>query len=153
MIDVFDDDVILPRNPRKHRRIDDDPPDKGEPATMVVSTTNPNNINKKVAHSISSYKESLMKDSVTVLDEADEIIDEEDIEIEEWEVVRSFLDGLISIDFSERILTLAIKSLDQTMVVKQLGRRIGYTILCNKVYELWKLSQPTNLWILRMITS
>ncbi|KAK9033995.1 hypothetical protein V6N11_050174 [Hibiscus sabdariffa] len=112
---------------------------------MVVSAANPNNINNKVAQSISSYKESFMKDSVTVLDEADEIIDKEVIEIEEWEVVRSFLDGLISIDFSERILTLAIKSLDQTMVVKQLGRRIGYTTLCNKVYELWKLSQPIKL--------
>ncbi|KAK8496074.1 hypothetical protein V6N11_034113 [Hibiscus sabdariffa] len=86
-----------------------------------------------------------MKDFVTVPDKADEIIDEEDIEIEEGDVVCSVLDGLISIDFSERILTLAVKSLDQTMVVKLLGRRIGYTTLRNKIYELWKLSQSIKL--------
>ncbi|KAL4388355.1 hypothetical protein GQ457_09G021260 [Hibiscus cannabinus] len=69
---------------------------------------------------------------------------EDDI-IEEGEVVRKEIDGVISIDFSERIISLAEKSLEQTIFVKLLGRKIGYTTMRNKIYELWKPSQPFKL--------
>ncbi|KAK8993425.1 hypothetical protein V6N11_033523 [Hibiscus sabdariffa] len=86
--------------------------------------------------------EALLTD---LLNEIDECIDDDDIEFEEGEVVRNTIDGLISIDFSDRILFLAEKSLDQTVIVKLLGRRLGYTTLRNKIYELWKPSQPIKL--------
>ncbi|KAE8673137.1 hypothetical protein F3Y22_tig00111810pilonHSYRG00091 [Hibiscus syriacus] len=40
---------------------------------------------------------------------------------------------------------MANKSFDQIVVVKLLGRRIGYTTLQNKLYDLWKPSQPFRL--------
>ncbi|XP_039061888.1 uncharacterized protein LOC120206244 [Hibiscus syriacus] len=40
---------------------------------------------------------------------------------------------------------MANKSFDQTVVVKLLGRRIGYTTLKNKLYDIWKPSQPFRL--------
>ncbi|KAE8689902.1 hypothetical protein F3Y22_tig00110931pilonHSYRG00264 [Hibiscus syriacus] len=56
--------------------------------------------------------------------EAHEDIVEDEIEILEGDVSRSVIDGIISIDFSNRIQTLAVKSLDLTVLVKLLGRRI-----------------------------
>ncbi|KAK9043379.1 hypothetical protein V6N11_071724 [Hibiscus sabdariffa] len=103
--------------------IDDDPSDKGGPESMVAtangSTTNP----KHAGSMASSYKESLMQNSTIIPSESDEIIEEEEIIIEEGEV----------------------KSLERTVVVKLLGRRIGYTTLRSKIYEIWKPSQPLKL--------
>ncbi|KAK8583544.1 hypothetical protein V6N12_067811 [Hibiscus sabdariffa] len=59
------------------------------------------------------------------------IFDRDDIESIEGDVVCSTVDGLISIEFSERVQDLAVKSLDHTIVVKLLGRRIGYNTLSN----------------------
>ncbi|GMJ09311.1 hypothetical protein HRI_004600300 [Hibiscus trionum] len=129
-----------PDNPRKHRRIDDDPPDRGRPApvTTVNAAVNP-------PPPGFSYKEALMHKTPHIPDETEEIIDEEEIEIEEGDVTRSEVDSMISIDFSDRVISLAEKSFEQTLVVKLLGRRIGYNTLRNKIYEIWKPSQPVKL--------
>ncbi|KAK8989991.1 hypothetical protein V6N11_064400 [Hibiscus sabdariffa] len=86
-----------------------------------------------------------MQTSMAILSESEELMDEDDIVIEEGDIVRKKINGVISIDFLERILSLAKKSLDHTVVVKLLGRRIGYNTLRNKIYELWKPSQPIKL--------
>ncbi|KAK8501116.1 hypothetical protein V6N11_049716 [Hibiscus sabdariffa] len=104
-----------------NHQIDDDPPDKGGLAASAGSTADLDNIPNETAQPILCYEEPLMKDSVNMPYEANEIIDEEDIEIEEGNVVCSVIDGLISINFLELILILAEKSLDQTMVVKLLS--------------------------------
>ncbi|KAK9035891.1 hypothetical protein V6N11_077915 [Hibiscus sabdariffa] len=105
-----------PRNPRKHRRLDDDPPDgSGGP------TSDTDRPAMSVLHQTPSYKESLMKDSMNG-DQADmDFYDDEDIDIQDGDVTRSLIDGLISIEFSDRVQSLAEKSLDQTLVVKLLG--------------------------------
>ncbi|KAL4319974.1 hypothetical protein GQ457_18G005190 [Hibiscus cannabinus] len=77
--------------------------------------------------------------------ETEDAFDNDDIEILEGDITRFMVDGIISIEFSERIQTLAAKSLDQTIVVKLLGHRIGYETLRNKMYELWKPEQPFKL--------
>ncbi|XP_039057999.1 uncharacterized protein LOC120201457 [Hibiscus syriacus] len=74
-----------------------------------------------------------------------EIIKDDEIEILEGDVFHSVIDGTISIDFSERIQSLAVKSLDLTVVVKLLGRWISYNTLRGKLYDLWKLAQPFHL--------
>ncbi|KAK8985641.1 hypothetical protein V6N11_068889 [Hibiscus sabdariffa] len=58
-------------------------------------------------------------------------MDEEDIIFEDGEVVRNIVDSVISIDFSERVLSFAEKSLEYTDV---------YGHLCDKCPEL---QQPT----------
>ncbi|KAK9042239.1 hypothetical protein V6N11_017316 [Hibiscus sabdariffa] len=134
-----------PRKSRKHRWLDDGSPDGGGPDDGSDIPVPPEAVSKKTIPSIPSYKDSLMKDSSSLPSEIDKCIDEDDIEFEEREVVRSTIDGLISIDFFDRILSLAKKSLDQTVAVKLLGCRIGYTTLRNKIYELRKPSQPIKL--------
>ncbi|KAL4280959.1 hypothetical protein GQ457_03G040380 [Hibiscus cannabinus] len=137
-------------NPKKQCRRDDEPPDIGDPITggdkdsssfvpsPDVPAPQPNH------PKTFSYKDKLMGNS-PIPSTDDEIIDEEDIEILEGEVLRSVVDGVIHIDFSDRIRDLTIKSLDQTIVIKLLGRRIGYNTLRNKLYDLWKPSQPFRL--------
>ncbi|KAK9028195.1 hypothetical protein V6N11_068006 [Hibiscus sabdariffa] len=55
------------------------------------------------------------------------------------------VDGLISIDFSDRVHDLVVKSLEQTIVIKILGRRIRYATPRNKLYEIWKPVQAFKL--------
>ncbi|KAL4311806.1 hypothetical protein GQ457_01G016070 [Hibiscus cannabinus] len=73
------------------------------------------------------------------------IFDDEEIKLIEWDVKWTLVDGLISIDFSKRVQELAVKSLDQTVVVNLLGRKIDYTTLRSKIYELWKPSQAIQI--------
>ncbi|KAK8530864.1 hypothetical protein V6N12_013364 [Hibiscus sabdariffa] len=132
MDETFDPGAFSSHNSRKHRRLDDDPPDDGE--TRPAGTILP-----------PSYKDSLMKDNSTAIHDADDVFDEEEIEIQEGDVKRSLVDGIISIDFSNRVQSLAEKSLDQTLVVKLLGRRIGYSTLRTKICEIWKPKQAIRL--------
>ncbi|KAK8502910.1 hypothetical protein V6N12_054137 [Hibiscus sabdariffa] len=133
MIETFDPGAVHPRSSRKHRRLDDILLDGGGD-TRSVGPLPP-----------SSYKESLMKDTESTLHDADAIFDDDDVEILEGDVTRSLVDGIISIDFSDRVRSLAEKSLDQTLVVKLLGRRIGYTTMSTKIYEIWESQQALRL--------
>ncbi|KAK8569003.1 hypothetical protein V6N12_007536 [Hibiscus sabdariffa] len=91
-----------------------------------------------------SYKEKLTGHSrLPTKDE--ENFDEDEIEILEGNVSKTVVDGIIRIDFSDRVRNLAIKSFDQTVVVKLLRRRIGYNTLRSKLYNLWKSAQAFRL--------
>lgn len=59
--------------------------------------------------------------------------------------MRSFVIGIPSIKFSERINQLLIKDMSFTMMIKLLGRSMGYATLQIKIYALWKPSQPFSL--------
>ncbi|KAK8541493.1 hypothetical protein V6N12_014127 [Hibiscus sabdariffa] len=127
--------------PTKYRRLDDDPPDGGG------GSPTSNSVHPVVGASnhVSSYKESLMMDNTVGDQPFADFFEDEDIDLHEGDVTRSFVDGLISIDFSDWVQSLAEKSLDQTLVVKLLGRRIGYTTLRTKIHELWKPKQAIRL--------
>ncbi|KAK9028819.1 hypothetical protein V6N11_025957 [Hibiscus sabdariffa] len=133
MAETFDPGLVNSRNSRKHRRLDDNPLDGGGD-TRPVGLSRP-----------SSYKDSLMKDAVEAIPDVDEAFEEDEIDIQEGDVTRSLVDGVISIDFSDRVQSMAEKRLDQTLVVKLLGRRIGYTTLRTKIYDLWKPKQAIRL--------
>ncbi|KAK8601041.1 hypothetical protein V6N12_050886 [Hibiscus sabdariffa] len=124
-------------NPRKHRRLDDEPPDTGDPRgnSDVAIPAIPNPVGTRML----SYKEKFTGNS-RLLAKEEEIFDEDEIEILDGDVQKEVIDGIINIEFSERIRDLAIESLDQTVVVKLLGRLIGYNTLRSKLYELWKPS-------------
>ncbi|KAK8580709.1 hypothetical protein V6N12_070964 [Hibiscus sabdariffa] len=75
----------------------------------------------------------------------DEPSEDDDFEIQEGDVIRTVVDGLISIQFSKRVQSLAEKSFDRTIVLKLLGRRIGYSTLKNKINDLWKAKEGFKL--------
>ncbi|KAK8534124.1 hypothetical protein V6N12_047521 [Hibiscus sabdariffa] len=134
MIGTFDPGADIPRNSRKHRRLDDIPPDGGGEARPIDSGGG----EARLFGSGPSYKDSLMKDNTLNLPASEGILEDDDIEIQDSDVTRSLIDGIISIEFSKRFQSLAEKSLDQTLVVKLLGWKIGYTTLRTKISELWK---------------
>ncbi|KAK8993152.1 hypothetical protein V6N11_033256 [Hibiscus sabdariffa] len=133
MIRTFDPGADPPRISRKHRRLDDTPPDAGDESRPAPTASLP------------LCRDSLMKDNVENNFAANEVFEDDDIEIHEEDVTRSLIDGVISIDFSDHIKSLAERSLDQTLVVKLLGRRIGYTTLHTKILDLWKPQQSIRL--------
>lgn len=61
-----------------------------------------------------------------------------DLEIHEGNVRRSLVNGVPSIECSDRINRILIKSMETTVVLKLLGRNIGFPVLQNKLYNLWK---------------
>ncbi|XP_039044644.1 uncharacterized protein LOC120184190 [Hibiscus syriacus] len=46
---------------------------------------------------------------------------------------------------SSTVQQLDIKSMDYTLIVKVLGRMVGYNTLHNRIYTIWKPSHPINL--------
>ncbi|GMI82618.1 hypothetical protein HRI_001931100 [Hibiscus trionum] len=128
--------TAAPPKPRKHRRLEEEPPDEGSPGDRPDGL-NPNSNPLPTADpKPSSYKDSLMHGNPLDPREDDDCFDDDDIELIEGDVIRSVEDGLICIDFSDRVQELSEKCFDLTVVVKLLGRRIGYTTLRNKLYDL-----------------
>ncbi|KAK9008731.1 hypothetical protein V6N11_075614 [Hibiscus sabdariffa] len=93
MIGVFDDDAIILQNSRKHRRLDDDPHDRGGSDPAATGGTGSVIGLKHPVSMASSYKDSLMQNSSIVPPESDEIMEEEDIIFEDGEIVRGERDG------------------------------------------------------------
>ncbi|KAK9008984.1 hypothetical protein V6N11_080460 [Hibiscus sabdariffa] len=102
-------------------------------------------LGRALSFPLPSYKDSLMNDNMENKSDANEAFEDDYIEVHEEDVTRSIIDGIPSIEFSDRIQSLVERSLDQTLVVKLLGRRIGYTTLHTKILELWKPQQSIRL--------
>ncbi|MBA0823464.1 hypothetical protein Goarm_020194 [Gossypium armourianum] len=60
----------------------------------------------------------------------------DDFKLSETDIVRSSINGIPSIHFSEQVNKLLIKDMECTVVIKLLGRSIGYSALYNKVCSL-----------------
>ncbi|KAL4283320.1 hypothetical protein GQ457_16G016290 [Hibiscus cannabinus] len=134
------------RNPKKPRRYNDEPSDIGRSIPPTTDAPSPLRLTSPVSlHQPISYKDSLMGESNDNPSHGDYLVDDGDIEILDREVTFSIVDGMISIQFFERIQTLATKSMDQTIVLKLLGRRIGYATLKTKIHELWKPAHEIKL--------
>ncbi|MBA0695910.1 hypothetical protein Goari_002507 [Gossypium aridum] len=71
--------------------------------------------------------------------------EEEDFGLLEGEIQKSIMNGIPSIEFSDRIHQILIRDMENIVILKFLGRNIGYSILQNKVYSLWKPSSPFHL--------
>ncbi|KAL4325050.1 hypothetical protein GQ457_11G008270 [Hibiscus cannabinus] len=85
-----------------------------------------------------SYKDTLIAYDTSKSATGNVFTDNEEVKLVEGDVTRSTVDGLISIVFSERVQALAVKNFDLTVVVKLLGRRIGYNTLRTRLLDLWK---------------
>ncbi|KAE8720574.1 hypothetical protein F3Y22_tig00018968pilonHSYRG00003 [Hibiscus syriacus] len=68
--------------------------------------------------------------------------DEEDIDIMDDDIITGIQHDLPSIRFSERPYKLMEASMTNTVVLKLLGRNIGLNAFTNKVFALWRPSQP-----------
>ncbi|MBA0829566.1 hypothetical protein Goarm_014163 [Gossypium armourianum] len=66
---------------------------------------------------------------------------DEDFELLDGDVVRTMVNGILAISFSERVQQILIRDLVTTVVVKLLGRNLSYIILQNRIHSLWKPSQ------------
>lgn len=60
-------------------------------------------------------------------------------------MIRSSINGIPTIDFSDRIKLILYKEMEMTVVLKLLGRSIGYSALHNRLSNFWKLSKPFQL--------
>ncbi|KAL4334778.1 hypothetical protein GQ457_07G001830 [Hibiscus cannabinus] len=97
------------RNQNKKRKQDEDPPDNENcspfaPATEAF-TANTNNDSS----SAPSFKDMLMGNQRYAQPDDDEPFDDDDIGLIEGDVIRSMEDGMIKIDFSNRVHELAVK--------------------------------------------
>ncbi|KAK9017631.1 hypothetical protein V6N11_080107 [Hibiscus sabdariffa] len=61
------------------------------------------------------------------------------------DMVISESDGVLFTDYSERFQNLALKSMEFTLIVKVLGRRVGYNVLHDRICSIWKSSHPLKL--------
>lgn len=71
--------------------------------------------------------------------------DMEDLELTQGDVEKLVIDGIPTVDFSDKVYGLIDESMSRTLVVKLLGRKIGYNALWNKVCSLWKPSNRFQL--------
>ncbi|KAK8659336.1 hypothetical protein V6N13_029541 [Hibiscus sabdariffa] len=92
MSGAFVDGVNIPRSFRKHRRLDDDPPDGGGFANTAARSTGVVPDQDRIAPKAASNKESLLHNSMEIPSKSDEFMDEEDIIIEEGEIIRKEID-------------------------------------------------------------
>ncbi|PPD87755.1 hypothetical protein GOBAR_DD15299 [Gossypium barbadense] len=75
--------------------------------------------------------------------------DEDDVQLLEGDVIVGTEDGMSSIRFSNRVHQILYKNMSRTIVMKLLGRKVGYHALSNKIYSLWKPSNPITIMDLK----
>ncbi|KAA3486517.1 reverse transcriptase [Gossypium australe] len=61
------------------------------------------------------------------------------------DVKKYCIDGVPSIDFSKRVYQLLEKEMSTSVVLRMLGRNLGIMTLQNRLYGIWKPSQPFQL--------
>ncbi|MBA0669299.1 hypothetical protein Goklo_029710 [Gossypium klotzschianum] len=82
-----------------------------------------------------SYKTKLMGDSVS----HNSMVDlEEDFELQDRDVTMVLVDGVPSIIFFNRVQQFIAWKMALIVVVKLVGKKIGFKTLFNKVSSLWK---------------
>ncbi|KAK5819074.1 hypothetical protein PVK06_024031 [Gossypium arboreum] len=89
-----------------------------------------------------SWKDKLMGRNVF---EFGDVISNGDFVIEKGDILRSSINGIPAIDFSEHLRNCLVRDMETTVVVKLLGWNIDYRALDNHISSLWKPSQPFRL--------
>lgn len=64
---------------------------------------------------------------------------DKDFELKDWDVVMEFVNGIPSLTFSDWASQFIDRNMSLTVIVKLLGRRIGFNALHNKVSTSWNL--------------
>ncbi|KAK8504986.1 hypothetical protein V6N12_032945 [Hibiscus sabdariffa] len=130
-----------PRLPKCQRQRNEDPPDAsipngGDPvSTMECDATT-------IGRSIISYKYIVTAGGDSPQDPKSIDLDDDDIDLLDDDIALGSMNSVPTIEFSECVCNLTIKSMDLTLVVKVLGRGIGYNTFQNRIYGIWKPSHP-----------
>ncbi|KAK9045740.1 hypothetical protein V6N11_051648 [Hibiscus sabdariffa] len=85
-----------------------------------------------------SYKDAVMGGSESHPDEDLIPVDDDDIDLLDEDFRVGITDGIPFIEFSPRVCDLRVKSFEITLVLKILGRRVGYTTLYNRLVSILK---------------
>ncbi|PPD98885.1 hypothetical protein GOBAR_DD04099 [Gossypium barbadense] len=95
-----------------------------------------------------SWKNRLVGKGQSNLKKTTEGIDPEcddDFEFCEGDIKKSTINGIPLIEFSERVHQFFIQDMSITIVLKLLGRNIGYVALFNRIHSLWRPSVSIQL--------
>lgn len=87
---------------------------------------------------ITPWKNKLIGQSSNI--EGKGLEEKEKFELLEGDILKSVINGTPSVEFSNRIHKILIRDMENTVVLKLLGHNIGYSVLQNKIYNLWKPS-------------
>ncbi|MBA0604988.1 hypothetical protein Godav_017605 [Gossypium davidsonii] len=68
-----------------------------------------------------------------------------DLEIKDGNILQSPINGILVIDFLERLRKFLVKDMETTVVIKLLGHNISYEVLHNHISSLWRPSEPFRL--------
>ncbi|KAH1131018.1 hypothetical protein J1N35_002396 [Gossypium stocksii] len=68
-----------------------------------------------------------------------------DFELLEGDIKTSVVDGIPAIDFSDQVKEILFKEMELTVIIKLLGRNIGYNALHNRILFLWKPINPIQI--------
>ncbi|MBA0790877.1 hypothetical protein Gohar_015494 [Gossypium harknessii] len=124
------EDSIIDRNTKKVQCKDGG---DGSLANMVVDSASVSGV---------SWKDKLLRGLVSnSLGGATNL----DLVFEDGDILRSNINGIPAIDFSDRINKILVKEIESIMVVKLLGCNIGYGVLHNRITSLWKPIQSFRL--------
>ncbi|KAA3469801.1 GroES-like zinc-binding alcohol dehydrogenase family protein [Gossypium australe] len=69
----------------------------------------------------------------------------EDFVILDRDIQKSFVNGVPPITFSDRIHQFLIQGMENTVILKLLGRNISFSVLQNKLYNLWRPSATLHM--------
>ena len=90
-----------------------------------------------------SFRDQLMKSQKDTEEEF--FGSNEDLDLNPEDVFFMNTESMPSITFSPKVHEQLIKPWQNTVVVKLLGRRIGYRALCNRLEALWNLTLGFNI--------
>ncbi|KAH1039147.1 hypothetical protein J1N35_040890 [Gossypium stocksii] len=85
-----------------------------------------------------SWKDMLV--GAVVEDASKGLVEKEDLVFLEGDIRKTSVNGVPSITFSDRIHQILIQDIENTVILKLLGRNIGFSVLQNKIYSMWKPS-------------
>lgn len=94
---------------------------------------------------LTSWKEKLMGPPFRSVENGKAGDGMEDFDLLEGDVSISLLNGSPSIKFSDKIYQILFRDMEKFMVLKLLRHNIGYSVLQNKIYSLWKPMTPLHM--------
>ncbi|MBA0707945.1 hypothetical protein Golax_019950, partial [Gossypium laxum] len=80
------------------------------------------------------------------LDARSRLGEDDDFELLDGNITRSLINDILTISFSERINQLLIKDMATIVIIKLLGRSIGYNILQSRNTEDYEKVLTKGLW-------
>ncbi|KAH1039257.1 hypothetical protein J1N35_041000 [Gossypium stocksii] len=107
----------------------------GEETNMVVDSDQ---------QPLMSFKDKLLGGGMAVPD-GNLANNECDLDLQEGDGNTSMVNGIPKIAFSNRIKDILFKEMELTIILKLLGRNIGYNVLYNCIHNLWKPAKPFHL--------